>query len=129
MKQSFWKWTGILLTGMVVGCYTAFVAENYWNWFVVPALHASEVSFLEMLGMIWLLQLITSRSTTMEDGKWKVLASAVELCVPAEKQEELAALTENSTLDAFLQGFSQVFGQLFSNTLMLGAGFVLHLFV
>jgi hypothetical protein len=114
---------------MVVGCYTAFVAECYWNWFVVPALHASEVSFLQMLGLIWLLQLVTSRSTAPEDTKWKLLASAIELCVPPEKQEQLADLTKPNSLDLFLQSFSQVFGQLTGNTFMLAAGFVLHMFV
>jgi hypothetical protein len=123
------KWSSVVVIGMAVGCYTAFVAECYWNWFVVPALHASEVSFLQMLGLIWLLQLVTSRSTAPEDKKWQLLASAIELCVPPEKQEQLADLTKPNSLDLFLQSFSQVFGQLTGNTFMLVAGFVLHMFV
>jgi len=127
--KGFWKWTAAVIVGMVIGCYTAFVAECYWNWFVVEALHASEVSFLQMLGLIWLLQLLTSRSTVAEDSKFKLLASAVELCVPAEKQEELHALGEETTFRLWWEAFFGAFGQLFSNTFMLGAGFVLHLFV
>jgi hypothetical protein len=129
MMASFVKWSAAFVVGLLVGCYTAFVAECYWNWFVVPALHASEVSFLQMLGLIWLIQLLASRPNTVEDTRWKLLASAVELCVPAEKQEELAELTKPDSVMGFLQGFSQVVGQLVGNTFTLVAGSVLHAFL
>jgi hypothetical protein len=78
-----------------------------------------------------LLELVCSTSSTrirgvVEDTRWKPLASAVELCVPAEKQEELTELPKPDSVAGFLQGFSQVVGQLAGNTFTLVAGFVLH---
>ena len=93
-------------------------------------MHASSVSFLEMLGLIWLLQLvIPSRSASRDDPRWRLLFSAVELCIPAEKHKEVAELIEGDPLNKFLEVSSEVFGQIASNTLMLGPGFVLHVFV
>jgi hypothetical protein len=129
MLTSILKWSGAFAVGMLVGCYTAFVAQAYWNWFAVPALHASEVSFLQMLGLIWLIQLLASRPTGADDTRWRLLASAVELCVPAERQEELAELSKPDSVHGWYEGFSQVFGQLVGNTFTLVAGFVLHSFV
>jgi hypothetical protein len=74
-----------------------------------------------MLGLIWLIQLLTSRPTIVEDTRWKLLASAVELCVPAEKQEGLTELTKPDSALRFLQGFSQVVGQLAGNAFTLVA--------
>lgn len=128
MKQSFWKWFGIVLIGLPIGCYTAFVAECYWNWFAVPILHVSSVSFLQMLGILWLIQVLTSRSSTPEDKHWALLMSVIELCVPSDKQKELAELKESNPFIGFLEAFSMTFGQIASNTLMLALGFTLHLF-
>lgn len=129
MMASILKWSGAFAVGMMVGCYTAFVAQSYWNWFVVPALHASEVSFLQMLGLIWLIQLLTSQPTGGEDTRWRLLALAVELCVPAERQEELAELSKPDSVLGWAEGFSQVSGKLVGNTFTLVAGFLLHAFL
>lgn len=137
MKGSIWKWYAVaaVLVGLPIGCYTAFVAKCFWNWFAVPVLHVSTVSFLQMLGILWLLQLITgqlSKSSSEDDRRWGLLFDVVELCVPADKQVELADLKHYFKQDEFgalWSGFSTAVGQLFANTLMLGLGFTLHLFV
>lgn len=127
--KSFWTWVTDFVIGLLISCYTAFIAQCYWNWFAVRALNVSSVSFLEMLGLVWLLQIMTSRPALSDNHRWKVLTSAVELCVPAEKQRELYELATRKTFDEVLQEFFEVFGQVGSNTLLLAAGFVLHLFV
>lgn len=129
-KFSFWKWFSVMLIGLPVGMYTAFVAECYWNWFAVPSLHVSELSFLQMLGILWLIQLIIPKQSSNADGRvWALLLSAIELCVPAEKQEELTELKEPPAIAAIIEGFSAIVGQLASNTFMLLLGFILHMFV
>jgi hypothetical protein len=129
MKLSFWKLFGAVLIGLPIGLYTAFVAECYWNWFAVPVLHVAHVSFLQMLGVLWLIQVITARPPSGDDKRWVLLLSAVALSVPNEKQTELKELMEPNSFDFIIQGFSAAVGQIASNTLMLVLGFALQLFV
>jgi hypothetical protein len=129
MKTSFWKWFGLVLISLPIGCYTAFVAECFWNWFAVPVVHVSNVSFLQMLGIIWLIQVITARPTDSDNKRWVLLFDLLELCVPPEKLPELEGLKKPDSINVFLEGFSMATGQIASNTLMLVLGFALHLFV
>jgi hypothetical protein len=128
MKLSFWKWFGVVLVGLPIGCYTAFVAACYWNWFAVPVLHVSNVSFLQMLGILWLIQVITGRPSDNDTQRWVVTLSMIELCVPPDKLAALEELKTPNPLAGFVEGFSMAVGQVISNTLMLALGFALHLF-
>jgi hypothetical protein len=129
MKKTLLKWLGVFLVALPVGLYTAFVAQCFWNWFAVPVLHVSEVSFLEMLGLLWLIQLLTSRHPAADDKRWALLASLIELCVPPERQQELSELREGNPLATMIEGFSAVFGQVVGNTVTLVLGFALHLLI
>jgi hypothetical protein len=126
MMSSVLKWSSMAFVGLVAGLYTAFVAQCFWNWFAVPALHLSSLSFLQMLGLLWLIQLLTARSPAADDKRWTLLASMIELCVPEEKQEEVADLKEVDPLENILAVFSTIFGQVVGNTLTLVLGFTLH---
>jgi len=129
MKKSLTKWFVAWLVGLTVGCYTAFVAASFWNWFAVPVLHVSSISFLQMLGLIWLMSLFTGNFSTFDDARWKVLAFTVELCVPEEKQQALKDFTDSLPVLLRLDTICKVFAQVTGNTFMLAAGFVLHLVV
>jgi hypothetical protein len=129
-KFSLWKWLGVMLIALPVGIFTAFVAECYWNWFAVPSLHVSELSFLQMLGILWLIQLLIPKPSSNADAnRWILLLSVVELCVPEEKQQALADLKEPPPIAGILENFSLIVGQIASNAFMLALGFVLHIFV
>ncbi len=127
----FWKFIASYLVALPVGLYTAFVAECYWNWFAVPALHVSEVGFLPWLGLWWLIGLFRNNDSSVENKRWKILISAVELSVPAEKRDELNEMVELETegLGQFMDIFGMVFGQLVGNTISLALGFGLHIFI
>jgi hypothetical protein len=119
-----WKWYGMLLVALPVGLYTAFVAECYWNWFAVPALNVQSISFLQMLGLVWLIQLLFDRSPD-DEPRWKLMVQTLELCVPDEKKEALSNIVGD--FDVALAGFLQVARKLVGNTLALAMGFALHL--
>jgi hypothetical protein len=131
MKSAFWKFVVPFLVALPVGFYTAFVAECFWNWFAVPALHVSEIGFLPWLGLWWLISLLFSSDTTADNKRWKILLSAVELCVPEEKQAALKEMVEFETegFSTTLDIFGMIFGKLVGNTVTLGLGFALHLFI
>ncbi len=129
MKSYLWKVFGALLVGLPVGIYTAFVAECFWNWFAVPALHVSEISFLQWLGLYWLIGLLKGRSSDEEDNRWISLMSVLELCIPEEKQQALKDLRETEADLDLLKAFWLVSAQVAGNTFTLTLGFILHLIV
>lgn len=130
MKNHIWKVLGAMLVGLPVGLYTAFVAECFWNWFAVPALHLPEISFLQWLGLWWLIGLFVRPSSSSEnDKRWTLSMSVLELCVPEGKQAALKELLEANPILTFLEAFSMIFGQVVGNTITLVLGFLLHLLI
>jgi hypothetical protein len=125
MKKSILKWAAFLSVGLIVGLYTAYVAECFWNWFAVPTLHVDDVSFFQMLGLLWLVQLII-KPFAGDDIQQNKLISVVGLCVPEDKQAEVAEITRT---DDTSENVMIVFAQVGRNTVMLILGFVLHMFV
>ena len=54
MKHIVWLW----IPSLAVGVYTAFVAMRMWNWFAVRPLNLPSISFLEMVGLVWLIKIL-----------------------------------------------------------------------
>ena len=123
MKSSILKWTSFVTIGLGIGLYTAFVLECYWNWFAVPVLHFESVSFLQMLGLLWLVQLLINPASD-DDEKLKKLTSLIVMSIPEEKQAEIA---ETMKVDDVMENIFSVIGKLSQNTVMLGLGYLLHL--
>jgi hypothetical protein len=128
-----WKWSAVvpiaLLVGLPVGFYTAFVAQCYWNWFAASALHLPEISFLQMLGLWWMIDLLIIRPARDDGRAWALLASITELCVPPERQREMEEMRISDPIVEFTQGLSGAFNTVIGNTLMWALGFGLHLFI
>jgi len=40
-----------IILWLISSLFTTFVLQNLWNWFAIPALHASEISFWVMYGL------------------------------------------------------------------------------
>jgi len=116
------------VVAFVVGVYTSFVAMCMWNWFAVQALHAPNVSFLQMLGLIWLINLLINQQDNHE-GRWRILFTSIELCVPQEKQELLTDAMDEIKDNLWIDLWGKIAGQIIGNTLTLVLGFILHLFI
>ena len=133
-KTPSWKWSAVLpvalLVGLPIGMYTAFVvAQCFWNWFAGPALRLPEISFLQMLGLWWMIDLLIRPSSDGEKRTWALLASITELCVPPERVTDLEELKDVNPFVELIQGLSGAFGKIVGNTLTLALGFGLHLFI
>lgn len=132
-KMPSMKWSAVLpvalLVGLPIGLYTAFVAQCFWNWFAAPTLRLPEISFLQMLGLWWMIDLLIRPSSDGERKTWALLASITELCVPPERATELEELKDANPVVELIQGFSGAFGKIVGNTLTLALGFGLHLFI
>ena len=128
VKRS-WKWSPEfhfeLLIDLPIGLYVAFVAQCFWNWFVVPALRLPEISFLHMLGLWWMIALLIRSSAERQMRGLVFLLGVIGLCVPPERTTELAELMDSRLLDELILGL----GQISRNTLALALGFGLHLLI
>lgn len=124
MKKIFWVW----LPALIIGIYTAFVATCMWNWFATRALQLPSVSFLEMVGLVWLIGILTNRPNN-EDSRWKVFYAVIDACIPDHKREMLNETLKEQTDNIWIDAASQVFGQFIGNTITLILGFGLHILI
>lgn len=116
------------VVAFIVGIYTSFVAMCMWNWFAVQALNAPSVSFLQMLGLIWLINILFNQHDNQE-GRWKILFTSIELCVPQEKQGLLSDAMNEIKENFWIDLWGKIAGQFIGNTLTLVLGFILHSFI
>jgi hypothetical protein len=114
-----------LFIGLPIDLYTAFVAQCLWNWFAASALRLPEISFLKMLGLLWMMALLIRYSVKRETKTLVCLVGITSLCVPPEKNKVLGKLMDSRLLDELTMGLAQI-GQ---NTLILALGLGLHLLI
>ena len=73
---------------IVQGLYFTLVLQHLWNWFVVPALHVGEISYLGMLGLKLIVETVIWRRTSsgpelpQVQRRWQTLGLLVQACLP-----------------------------------------------
>ena len=100
-----------------------------WNWFVVGGLHAPEISYWTMYGLLLLVRLIFDKPTFESDEKFKRLAIVVNACVPDEKRAELYEELKAEDDDMWVKLGTEIFGQVGRSSVALAIGFAIHLFL
>jgi hypothetical protein len=118
----------LFVSSLVVGVYTAFVAMCMWNWFAVEALHAPPVSFLQALGLIWLVGLIRGE-VPAADPRWQRLFTILEVHTPAEKSAQLADALKKWEKDLWMDVGAAIYLRVLGNTLTLLLAFGLHILI
>jgi len=124
LKKLAW----VFVVAIPVGLYTAFVAMYMWNWFAVRVLHVPTISFLEMVGLVWLISLFIERPDR-DEFRWKGICAAIEVCVPDHKREELADALNQINENLWSDIWKMIFAQLAGNTALLAFGFGLHVLI
>jgi hypothetical protein len=114
--------------GSAISLYTAFVLQNLWNWFGVPAFHLSQISFWVMYGLVLIVG-IFAEGKQAERRQFKVLATMIDFCVPSEKREEADDQIKHFTREAKLDDVLSVGVRLASNSFALVIGWVVHVFL
>ena len=117
----------LFVPALGVGAYTAFVAMCMWNWFAVSALHVSEITYFQMLGLMWLINLFTINQNK-DEIKWQTLLITVDYCVPDEKREAVNADLKEFDDNTWMLVGGQIIGTLIASTLTLILGFILYHF-
>lgn len=124
-----------VLPGIATPFYTSFVVQILWNWFVVEALHAPNISYFHALGLlivIHVLKYTESVSKHADDDKhWHRVEAMIDACVPQQRRDatnaEIIAVDKQSE-PTWLIALS-IFEKPIVNTLALGAGFLVHEFL
>jgi hypothetical protein len=127
MKHLKWMW----LPPLLVGVYTAFVAMCMWNWFAVRALNVPSITFLQMVGIVWLLKLLINRPNAdkADELRWKGLFTVLDACVPEQNKETLAEALQDQKGNIWFDILTLTFGELVGNTATLILGFGLHVVI
>jgi hypothetical protein len=125
-----WKGVLVFALGVVGGLYSTFVLTIMWNWFVVPALHLSEISFWMAFGLILVINLLRDpRERDMaEDQKWEALTTMLEACVPEDRKAYVKERLESQSKGIWMKAGVTMFSLMVGNTAVLGMGFVVHIF-
>jgi hypothetical protein len=122
----------LLLTfvvGWVVSFYTTFVFQNLWNWFAVEALHAPEIGYWTMFGLLILIRMVTRKDEATEQGRYEKLTKLVVACVPLEKQDEVREEIEEEKKNLHWTLGGAIIGEAIVIAFALGVGWAVHTFL
>ena len=113
---------------IIVHLYTTFVLTILWNWFVVPALHLSDVSFWLMYGLVLIVNMFSNPSdqTFDADRRTKSLMTAIGACIPEDRREFVREELESQSKEIWIDLGAAIVSRGFQNTLALGVGFIVH---
>ena len=112
--------------------YKAFVLMLMWNWFVSPVFHTESISFWQVLGLLWLVQLFVGLDTDenpANTARWEHLSLVLDACVPEEKREEMSDAVKQKNEEIWGQLGIYIFGQFVGYTLTLVLGWTVHTFL
>jgi hypothetical protein len=115
----------------VIGCYSTFVLQQFWNWFATPILLLQSISFWEAYGLILLISFLFPKTAHDEHRRnfSHVFSLLEKFCIPETKQDELREFVQSKKDDFWSEVASLMFEQVFSNTFALGVGWVIHSFL
>ena len=113
----------------VLSLYRAFVAMCMWNWFATKAFHAPRVTYLEMLGVVWLVGLLINKPGSWETLRWKRLYGAFDPLVPEDRKDVSSTTINERKEGMWFELANATFDELVSNTITLVLGFMASRFV
>jgi len=118
------------VVGLLVGAFKAFVLMLMWNWFVSPVFHIDSISFWQVLGLLWVVQLFVGDTgeNPAETLRWENLYLVLDACVPEHKAQEVREELKQKEEGIWSQLGFQIFGQLTSYAFTLMLGWLVHTF-
>jgi hypothetical protein len=124
-KKTFWWYWGI---GLATGLYATFVLQQLWNWFIVPALNVSAISFWVMCGLYMFAKLFTQKGDDgfVDEGRWEAANTALDACVPEERRAGLNEQLKKQTDAIWTKLGLKFFGRFCEYSAMLAIGWGIH---
>jgi hypothetical protein len=95
-----------------VGAYKAFVLMLMWKWFVSPVFHTESISFWQVLGLLWLVQLFVGRSQNLDkERRWERLFAILHYCIPEDHKQWVRQEMQEHNEGTWTQLGIHIFGQ------------------
>jgi hypothetical protein len=115
---------------LLVGAFKAFVLMLMWNWFVSPVFHTEAISFWQVLGLLWVVQLFVGDTSEnpKEDLLWENLFLVLDACVPEHKAQKVRDELKQKEEGIWSQLGFQIFGRLIGYSVTLMLGWLVHTF-
>jgi hypothetical protein len=115
---------------LFAGALKAFVLMLMWNWFVTPVFHIESVSFWQVLGLLWVVQLFVGNTMEKEaeTWRWESLFLVLDVCVPEHRAEELREKLNEKNEGIWSRVGIQIFEQLTGYGFTLALGWLVHTF-
>jgi hypothetical protein len=131
MASEVWKFLRTFTIGLLVGFYKAFVLMFLWNWFVPRILHVEEVSFWQMLMLLWIVHLIVGYlgDDTVNEMRWERLFLVVTLGVPQDQQEYAREELSVMNQEVWSRLGISCLAHIVEYTITLGLGWAVHGFL
>jgi hypothetical protein len=114
----------LFVAASAIAVYRAFICMWMWNWFATKLLHVGEASFFEVLGLMWVVQLLTSQGFETNEHQWKLLWHTIEAIISDEQREKLRPVLEQFNEPAALSMLAITNVAKLTITLVLG--FLVH---
>ena len=108
-----------------IGVYTTFVAQCFWNWFAVPILPVSPISFLQMFGIIIFISFLNEKDNSAEELRWEGVYKVLDACLPESKKQEIEEFVKEKQESVWADAGLKIFKKFSSNTIALIFGFVI----
>ncbi len=117
------------LLSLITHLYTTFVLTVLWNWFVVPALHVSDISFWLMYGLVLMLSLFRNPADQNfeNERQWKRVMTAIDACIPEDRRDSVMEELKSQSSEIWINLGLVIFSSALGNTLSLGIGFIVHI--
>ncbi len=119
--------------GEALGCigtivsllYRFYAVQKLWNWFVAEAIHGSEISYFQAIGIVLLFGLLKFSAGQIKDATHsKTILSYLEAAATATEELRVG---RNRSVEKFLTKFEPLV-ELLIITLPLLGGFLVHTF-
>lgn len=130
--DTFGKWALPYTVAFGVGFYTTFVLQSLWNWFAVPALNVSSLSYWATYGLNMVIACFkgtVSPESVTNDHRWKIAITVLQECIPPDKEEhvreELTILHHGQAGELWKIAITQFGVQTFA----LAVGWFIHTFL
>ena len=128
------------IIGVFFSLFTAFVLQNLWNWFAVPALHLPEISFWTMYGFTLIIGLFQGYENSERQAqehtnnlRWALANYVLDFSLSDDqrkKTDEFAKEKKNEEEAEFwLKIISSAFGKVVGNSFTLVVGWGVHSFL
>ena len=90
--QRFAKFCWLALLPFIAFVYVGLVLEDIWNWFLAPAIHGSDISFGQAIGILCFVHLLTFVTRDFEkQQRWAGTRIVIAACVPEDKLSSVVA--------------------------------------